>query len=202
MKKLPEEYIEISGEPFIVAMMYATPQNMTQTAVYEKIGFGNRAIVHKDMWEKISKLIPVLKQEKLKLKIFDAYRPPLAHKMLKEIIPMDGFFAASPERSQHCRATAIDICLCDENGKELAYPTKVDAYTPYFAEQIRQGKADEFFIHLQKARHDYFAPEMETEIKNREYLKQLMLNIGLEPIPHEWWHYNLPGGNAYPMPEI
>ena len=42
----------------------------------------------------------------------------------------------------------------------------------------------------------------EKTLEASEYLKQLMLNIGLEPIPHEWWHYNLPGGNTYPMPEI
>lgn len=202
MKKLPEEYIEISDDSFIIAMMYAVPQNMTGVAVYEKIGFGNRAIVHKNMWEKLSQLIPVLKEQKLKLKIFDAYRPPLAHKMLKEIIPMEGFFAANPERSQHCHATAIDVCLCDESGNELIYPTNVDAYTPYFAQQIQQGRTEEFFAHLQKARHDYNAPEMAEAIKNRQFLKQLMESIGLVSIPHEWWHYNLPGGQNYPIPEL
>ena len=196
------DYIEIKGERFIISMMYASTENMTQTDVYNQIGFGNRAFVHKDMWEKISKLIPILQQQKLKLKIFDAYRPPLAHKILKEIIPMEGFFAASPERSQHCRATAIDVCLCDEDGKELAYPTKVDAYTKEFARQIAQGQTQNFLQHLQKARHDYMAEGIETEIKNREFLKKLMQEVGLEPIPHEWWHYNLPNGKDYPLCEL
>lgn len=194
-----EKLVEINGAPFIVRLMYATEENMMQTAVYEKIGFGNRAFVCPQLWEKLQKLIPVLQKRKQKLKIFDAYRPPLAHQMMHDIIPMPGFFAASCERSYHCHAAAIDCCLCDENGQELNYPTKVDAYTPEFAGQVCQGDITAFQQHLQKARQDYQNTDMAEEIKNRNDLRELMESVGLEPISGEWWHYNLPEGKEIPV---
>ncbi len=194
-----EELVEINGDCFIIDMMYACKENMTQTPVYEKIGFGNKAYVLPQLWEKLQKLIPILQQRRQKLKIRDAYRPPLAHELLHEIIPQPGFFAATAARSCHCHATAIDCCLCDENGQELRYPTKVDAYTPEFAQQIHNGETEAFFEHLQKATMHYQDPNMTEEIRNREDLKQLMEQIGLESIPHEWWHFNLPNGKETPL---
>lgn len=196
-----KELIEIKGEPFIIEMMYAAKANMMQTAVYEQIGFGNRAFVCRELWKKLQKLIPILQKRRQKLKICDAFRPPLAHQMMLEIIPMPGFFAVSSERSLHCHAAAIDCCLCDATGAELRYPTKVDAYTPEYARQVCQGGVTAFQKHLLKARHDYDNPDMGEEIKNRNDLRQLMESIGLEPIAHEWWHYNLPQGKDLPIVE-
>ena len=57
-----KDLIEIKTDNhFIVDMMYASlKNNMTGVAVYEEIGFGNRAFVHKDLWEKLKKTIPYL----------------------------------------------------------------------------------------------------------------------------------------------
>lgn len=194
-----EELIEVKGDCFIIDMMYAVAENMTGCAVYERIGFGNQAYVRPEMWQKLEKIIPYLEAERLKLKIRDAYRPPIAHEMLHDIIPIEGFFATTAERSLHCHGTAIDCCLCDNDGREFSYPTNVDAYTPEYAEQLMLGKTAEFKQYLQKARHDYISEELKEEIGNRKKLKSLMENIGLEPLIHEWWHYNLPGGRDFPL---
>lgn len=196
-----EELIEIKGKHFIIDMMYASCENMTQTPVYLNIGFGNQAFVRKELWEKLQKLIPILEARYQKLKIRDAFRPPLAHEKLHEIIPQPGFFALTPAKSYHCHAAAIDCCLCQEDGTELSYPTKIDAYELKFAKQIHQGKIAPFFEHLQKAAHNYQNATMATEIHNREDLKSLMESIGLESIMSEWWHYNLPGGFLTPVVE-
>lgn len=196
-----EELVEIKGDPFIIDLMYAKPENMMQCPIYEKIGFGNRAFVSKDMWEILQKLIPILQQRKQKLKICDAYRPPIAHNMMLEIIPMPGFFARCSERSQHCHATAIDCCLCDEDGKELNYPTQVDAYKKEYALQILDGKSDTFMAYLKTANHHYEDEKMKEEMMNRDDLCALMQSIGLEALPHEWWHYNLPNGIMTPVVE-
>ncbi len=194
-----EDLAEIKSDPFIVEMMYATKENMLQTAVYDNIGFGNRAFVCRELFGKLQKLAPVLQKRRQKLKIFDAYRPPAAHQIMRKIIPLSEFFAATCECSLHCHAAAIDCCLCDEKGQELEYPTKVDAYTPEYAKQVCQGETNAFQQHLQKARQDYVNPDMDEEIKNRNDLRQLMESIGLEPIAHEWWHYNLPQGKDLPV---
>lgn len=198
--KIPADYVEITGDDFIIEMMYAsTSNNMTGCPVYMEMGLGNRAVVHRDMWEVIKKVIPSLRQYNLKMKICDAGRPVAAHKRLTEIIPIKGFFALDPEKSQHCHGTAIDVCICTADGKELVYPTKVDAYEPEIALEAQQGKTEKLQEHLKKARHDYEAEGIEEAVKNRKELKALMESIGLESIPHEWWHYNLPNGKSYPL---
>lgn len=201
---IDKNLIEISGDPFIIEMMYARKENMVGQDVYQQIGFGNKAYVHKDMWACLQKLIPWLKEHKLKMKICDAYRPPLAHKKLKEIIPQPGFFASAPERSQHCHGTAVDVILTDENGNELCYPTKVDAYRPDFAKEVQSGNFKDFFEYLKKARHDYEDASIPKEIANRRELKNLMESIGLVAISNEWWHYDLPNGISenYPIIEF
>lgn len=138
---IPDTYTEIRGEPFIIDMMYAgLNNNMTGRAVYAEIGLGNRAFVHRDMWNVLQKAIPTLERLNLKMKICDAGRPVIAHRILTEIIPIKGFFALEPEKSQHCHGTAVDVCLCSPDGQELAYPTRVDAYEAQIAQEAQQGK--------------------------------------------------------------
>lgn len=197
-------YVKISGERFIVDLMYARNDNMTGRAIYREIGWGNLGVVHIDLWNRLKQLEKTLQQRKLKLKVCDAFRPRLAHEMMKKIIPMKGFFADYAEKSQHCLGTAVDVCLCDEEGRELRYPTKVDAYDAELSRQVVCGNTEAFKKHLEKARQDYYEDGIENEIKNRNFLRELMQDIGLEPISHEWWHYNLPDGTGenYPMIDL
>lgn len=185
---------------FITDMMYARPNNMVGRAVYDEIGFGNKAYMHKDVAEALLSLVPVLEENNLKMRICDAYRPPLAHQKMVEIVPIKGFFKADYRASNHCHGTAIDVCLTDVNGNNLPYPTEIDAYEPQFQQQVAAGDFSAFRQHLQKARHDWLDAPQEA-IKNREFLKNLMETHGFESIPHEWWHYNLRGWAEYPVIE-
>lgn len=185
---------------FIADLMYAGSDNMLSCPVYEEVGFGNRLYMHKNVAEKLMSLVPVLEKMGRKMRVCDAYRPPVAHQKLLEIIPMPGFFAKTPERSNHCHGTAVDVCLTDMEGNNLVYPTEVDAYDPDFAAQVQEGKFDGFFLHLKKARHDYMGATSEA-IENREQLKNLMESHGFESIPYEWWHYDLVGWQNYPLIE-
>ncbi len=191
-----EQFVKINGERFIVDMMYARKDNMTGQAVYQDIGWGNLAVVHVDLWRRLQQLIPTLRKRRMKLKICDAYRPPEAHEIMKTLLPMPGFFAPTPEQSQHCRGTAVDVCLCDEDGHEFSYPTKVDAYEEEYCRQALCGETELFMAHLQKARHDYYEAGIAMEVANRDFLRQLMDSVKLEAIPHEWWHFNLPDGKT------
>lgn len=196
--------IEITDSHFIVDLMYAgTKQNMTGRPVYQEMGLGNHAYVHKDLWEKLQKLIPYLEKTGQKLKIYEAFRPAKAHKMLFDIIPQDGFFIPEPSRSPHCRATAVDVALVGADGKELQYPTLVDAYDEQFAKEVQSGKLEGFFEYLKKATLDYQDETMPEAIRNRDELCKLMLSVGLVTVPrrHEWWHYELADARTdkYPM---
>lgn len=199
---MKENLVQLSDLHFIVDMMYARTNNMVGRAIYEEIGYGNVAYIHKDVVCALLKLVPFLEENSLKMRICDAYRPPIAHQKLLEIIPRSKakFFAETPEKSNHCHGTAVDVCLADINGNNLPYPTEIDAYEKHFQEYVCKGKFEEFDLHLQKARHDYTEASPEA-IRNREQLKFLMKNVGFEAITHEWWHYNLKGWQNYPVIE-
>jgi len=198
MLKLP--LVEIKDSHIIVDMMYARTNNMTGHAVYQEIDFGNVAYVHQDVMQKLQSIIQILEKENLKMRICDAYRPPLAHNRLLEIIPIEGFFARDYARSNHCHGTAIDICLTDINGNNLTYPTEIDAYEEQYQKQVCTGNFTNFQKHLIKARHDYTGATKEA-MANRQFLKELMESHGFESIPHEWWHYNISGWQNYPVIE-
>ena len=196
------ELIQLTDSHFIIDIMYARTNNMVGCAVYKEIGYGNVAYMHKDMLSTLLKIVPFLEKNKLKIRICDAYRPPVAHLKLLEIIPRSKakFFAQTPEKSNHCHGTAIDVCLADIDGNNLLYPTEIDAYEKRFQEQVAKDCFEEFQQHLQKARHDYMEASPEA-IKNREQLKRLMESTGFESITQEWWHYNLKNWQNYPLVE-
>lgn len=192
--------IKFNDPHFIVDLMYARSNNMLSRPVYTEVGFGNQLYMHKDVAEKLLSLIPELEQMGCKMRICDAYRPPIAHMKCVEVVPIKGFFRPEYQTSNHCHGTAVDVCLTDLKGNNLEYPTEIDAYEPKFAAQVAEGKFEEFQAHLKKARHDYFDASPEA-IQNREELKCLMETHGFESIPHEWWHYNLIGWQHYPVIE-
>jgi hypothetical protein len=123
-----DKLILLNDAHFIIDMMYARTDNMIKNAVYTQIGFGNVAYLHQDAYAKLLSLVPVLDELKLKMRICDAYRPPLAHRKMLDIIPRSKakFFAATPEKSNHCHGTAVDVCLTDLEGNNLIYPSEID----------------------------------------------------------------------------
>jgi len=197
-----EKLILLNDDHFIVDMMYARSNNMVGRAVYQEIGFGNVAFLRREALQQLLALIPELDKMRVKMRVCDAYRPPVAHERLLEIIPRSKakFFAATPDRSNHCHGTAVDICLTDFNGNNLMYPTEIDAYEEKYSKQVLNGQFADFDKHLIKARHDYMGASSEA-IENRERLKAMMESVGFESIMHEWWHYNLKGWQNYPMVE-
>lgn len=197
--------VKITDPHFIVDLMYAgTEHNMTGVAVYADLGLGNQAYVHPNLWQALQRLIPYLDKTGRKLKIYDAYRPVEAHEKLFALIPQDGFFIADASRSPHCRATAVDVALVEKDGKELVYPTLVDAYDEHFAKEVQAGNLQGFFAYLKQASHNYTNPDMPEAINNRNELRKLMEDIGLVPVPrlHEWWHYELPDARSEKYPLI
>ena len=187
---------------FIIDMMYARHNNMFGSAIYEQIGFGNKAYMHPDTCAALLKAVSFLEKHQLKMRVCDAYRPPIAHQKMLEIIPYEQaqLLAQTPERSNHCHGTAVDVCLTDMTGKNFAYPTEIDAYDRELQKQTAQGNFSNFKEHFNKARQDYQGASSE-QIHNREQLKKLMESIGFESILNEWWHYNLCGWQNYPLIE-
>ncbi len=190
--------VEITDPHFIINMMYARKDNIAGLAVYQNIGLGHRAFVHKDVLARLAEIIPELETLNLKLKIHDAYRPPLAHTLLMENVPVKGLFADNYELSNHCHGTAIDVSLTDMEGNDLEFPTNIDAYTTEIYQELKKGNTAPLQENLIRARHDYMAASL-SATKNREILRRIMTAHGFETIPHEWWHYNLKNFADYPV---
>lgn len=192
--------VEIKGERFIVDLMYTKPENITMHPVYQEVGFGNKAYVHNDVAKCLVSVAKKLRDLKLKMRICDVYRPPVAHRRILDLLPTEGLFAPTAERSAHCHGVAIDCCLTDETGKDLCFPTKVDAYDKKLARRLAFGETDGFYKHFAKAAADFYDERYQREIFNRELLKSIMLNAGFEGIRSEWWHFQLPEGiTKYPL---
>ena len=169
---------KIRGDRFITNLKYATPDNFLHTAVYKQFGL-SACYVHEDVLKKLQKIEPLLREKRLKLVLFDCFRPREVQKVMWARVP-DARYVADPAKgSLHNRGVAIDCALADENGDELEFPTAFDDFTPM-------------------ARQDYTCPESQTAAcRNREILKDIMTQAGLSAITTEWWHFQLGNPKAY-----
>ena len=191
--------IEIKSDAdFIVDMMYAKPTNMSGIDAYGQIGLGNRCFIRPEAAENLENLRPKLRAEHLKLKVFDGYRPPQSHTLMMNAMPVKGLYADSAFLSSHCHAAALDVCLCREDGEELDFPTKVDAYLPRFADEVHRGVLDGYRENLKKAAYAYTSGNA-RENENRQKLCDLMESVGFERFESEWWHFDLPRAKEYPL---
>lgn len=193
------ELVEIKTDAdFIVDMMYAKPTNMSGIDAYGQIGLGNRCFIRPEAAENLENLRPKLRAEHLKLKVFDGYRPPLSHTLMMNAMPVKGLYADGAFLSSHCHAAALDVCLCREDGEELDFPTKVDAYLPRFADEVHRGVLDGYRENLKKAAYAYTSGNA-RENENRQKLCDLMESAGFERFASEWWHFDLPRAKEYPL---
>ncbi len=198
------DMVEINDPHFIIDMMYAHRNNLISADVYNPIGIGNRALVRRELWERLQKVIPWLEKHELKMRICDAYRPPEAHMAMKAAIHEEGpgMFASRAVISKHCHGTAIDVALTDMDGNMLPYPTDLDCYTPEYAAELQAGRTAAYYEYSKQGRHDYQNPAMAEEIANREQLRALMEDIGLQSYMGEWWHYEMPDEFNFTFPLI
>jgi zinc D-Ala-D-Ala dipeptidase len=154
---------------FILDMKYATDDNFLKTKVYECESCYLRLKTIKALLKANESFI----KKGYRIKIFDCYRPLDVQKKMWKIVP-DANYVANPSRgSIHNRGGAVDITLVDNTGKEVDMGTTFDHFGP---------------------ESSHFYKEFSKEIlKNRKFLKKIMLKNNFESFDSEWWHYNLEG---------
>ena len=171
------ELIEITPLEYDVdvALAYATPDNFTSAAVYQK----EYCYLHRVAAEKLQDAIKAAGAMGYRLKIFDAFRPSEAQWILWNHTP-DPDFLADPKRgSPHSRGVAVDLTLLDENSVPLDMETEFDAFTP-----------------LSYHGSTGISPEAQ---RNRLILLGLMTQAGWDFYRNEWWHYQLFDSRDYPL---
>ncbi|HQE05390.1 MAG: M15 family metallopeptidase [Tepidanaerobacteraceae bacterium] len=149
-----------------------------------------KAILTVEAAEALKKAADILEEQGYYIKIFDAYRPQRAvdhfvrwskdlddTKMKEKYYPdLDksvlfelGYIA---EKSGHSRGSTVDLTLVEiSSGKELD-----------------MGSGFDFFGDISNHGTHLITPEQE---KNRNILRDAMVEAGFKVYPEEWWHYTL-----------
>lgn len=103
-------------------------------------------------------------------------------RILWAIVPDERYVAHPDKGSNHNRGAAVDLTIIDGDGKELLMPTAFDDFTE---------RAHYSFVDLD--------PE---HIKNRAFLRDLMMAHGFQPLETEWWHFNDADASRYSVLDI
>lgn len=116
----------------------------------------------------------------LSLLVYDAVRPLSVQRKMYEVVQNTKYapYVANPSRTGlHNYGMAVDLTICDRNGKPLDMGTPFD----YFGSAAGINKEDEL------VQRGILTKE---QVKNRQLLRKVMLYAGFIAIRGEWWHFN------------
>lgn len=166
-------------EPAIILdIRYATANNFTGQAIYPVA----RCLLRRDAALRLLRVQEALRKQGYRLIVFDCYRPLSVQKRFWEIMPDERYVADPSKGSRHNRGAAVDVSLADSAGKPLPMPTSYDDFS---AKAHRGWKGA--------------APEA---LRNSALLETAMKAEGFEPFPTEWWHFDAPGWENYPVSDF
>ncbi len=190
---------EVNHERFIIDLIYASENNSFYKNLYKEFGI-DKCYVHPELYDALMQLVPVLEKEKLKLVIYDTLRPWAVQKFMYDTAPdyLKPYLAPPPEpgarRGFHPRGVAIDCYLADENGVSLDFPTAPDAFYHGYEND------ENYMEYLKRVSRSYDGDDVTQEqVSNKDKLEKMMVDVGLEPLPSEWWHFNIPNAFDYPI---
>jgi zinc D-Ala-D-Ala dipeptidase len=170
--------LEKLDNSFIIDIIYASSDNFMGKKLYP----ANKCVLQLETARKLINANNYAKSLGYKLKVLDAYRPISVQKLMWDTLPDDNFVAPPTRGSKHNRGCAVDLILVDFSGKELEMPSQFDDFS-------------------EKAWITYnSAPK--HQVKNRELLASIMTANGFSRIETEWWHFNDPDFNKYPLLDI
>lgn len=191
------ELVEIKHERFIVDLLYNTPHHMLGRPLYSEFGL-TTCFAHPDLFENLLKTVPRLQALKLKLMVYDCYRPVAVQREMWAMLPDPRYIADPEEGSHHNRAVAVDCYLVKEDGTPLEFPTVPDGYIPGIEKDF-----DKWMVYLEQAHHSYVCPpEDKQKCENRDLLRSIMEEAGFAVCPEEWWHFELKNAFDYEMIEL
>ncbi|HWQ55632.1 MAG TPA: M15 family metallopeptidase [Bryobacteraceae bacterium] len=157
---------------------YATMNNFTRAQVYDEA----QCFLQADVARRLSAVDQDLKRQGLGLKVYDCYRPLSVQKKFWALVPDERYVANPAKGSRHNRGASVDLTLVDAAGREVAMPTPYDDFTAKAHRDARD-----------------VAPEA---VRNREILEKAMVRRGFLPLPTEWWHFDAPDWERYPVLDI
>lgn len=165
-----------------VDLKYATTDNFMKMKLYERL---KSAYLQKDVAARLSKCQDYLTSidSTLHLLIYDAVRPvSIQAKMWRALdsIPSKerGKYVSNPaNKSLHNFGAAVDLTICDSNGKALDMGADFDEFN-----EIAYPTMEAHFLSNGKL--------TQQQIDNRQLLRKVMKSQGFRNLPTEWWHFN------------
>lgn len=164
----------------VLDLKYSTADNFTKTILYKKVV---STYMRKPTANALQQIQNHLLQKGLGIKIFDAYRPYAATKLMWDLIHDERYVANPKNGSNHNRGLAIDLTIINlKTAQELDMGTGFDNFT---------DTAHHTFINLPK-----------SVVENRQLLKTTMEQFGFKSFDTEWWHYTWPNDIDYEVLDL
>ncbi len=162
----------------VLDVRYATANNFTGQVLYPKA----RCLVRRSVAQRLARVQQRLKKQGYGLKIFDGYRPISAQAKMWALMPDPRYVANPAGGSRHNRGAAVDVALVDAEGQPVEMPTDFDDFTA--------------------AAHRDYGGGSEASRRHRDILIEAMQAEGFTGLSTEWWHFDAPNWQSYPLVDV
>ncbi len=170
--------LRLVSRSIVFDIRYATPCNFTGKVLYPApLCFLQEAVARR-----LDKVQQALRKRGLGLKVFDGYRPLSVTKIFWEILPDPRYCADPAKGSRHNRGASVDATLVDLAGIELLMPSEYDE--------------------MGERAHLRYQGGPEEALFNRKRLQEAMLGAGFTNWEEEWWHFDDPDWEKYPVLDL
>jgi len=173
--------VQTLSNRFFIQLDYSDTSNFLHKDVYGNL---NKCYLNKETAEKllIADSLLQLENKNYHFLLFDGARPLSIQKLMYDLyrkMPVaQGLYLSHPDHySLHNYGAAIDLTICDENGKPIDMGTKFDHFG------IESHITDEYG--LMKS-----GKITEQAYNNRRMVRRVMQKAKFTPILFEWWHFN------------
>lgn len=172
----------LKHERFSTQFYYDSDTNIMGENLFNKFNLPRFAVMRKALAVRLYSLVPILEYFHLKILFKEVLRFYEMQKYLYEHwLEKTGqepkLSLANVDSSPHARGIAFDCVLTDESGGVLQLPSSSIRVKP---EQRNSDYMFENTLEEKKKEH------------NRNFLRHLMLGVGISPINKEWFHFQLP----------
>jgi D-alanyl-D-alanine dipeptidase len=159
--------INLDSLGIINDLKYATEDNFLKQKIYPCA----ECYLREEVAKALKKINSEANSLGYKLVVFDCYRPYSAQVKMFSIIPNDKY-VADPKKgsSNHNKGIALDISIASKEGNLLDMGSEFDEFS--------------------EKSHFSYSKISKSAQKNRNLLKNLMINGGFEPYENEWWHFS------------
>nr|HEX4312983.1 M15 family metallopeptidase [Kofleriaceae bacterium] len=158
----------------VLDLRYATANNFTGAPLYDVA----RCKLRRAVLRRVVRAADALRADGRRLVVWDCYRPRHVQAVLWKRVPDARYVADPAVGSRHSHGAAIDCAVAAADGSALVLPTAFDDFTD-------------------AAHRDHALAG--TRGAEARRLEAAMTAAGFVGLPTEWWHFDAPDADRYPL---